>query len=446
MKTILNGDATTIRLVGTQPLEVKTYRLMRYVLQAECAYGMLLHNVVTGKLVLLNEDEKPLVAALPAPVEQIALADAAELVEAYFLVPMDFDDKEFVDTLRASHQFATATKGINKYTILTTTCCNARCFYCYQADYEHVSLSEQTANDLVAFMLACKGDGPLMLTWFGGEPLVRMDRIDYICALLAEHGVEYKSIMVSNGYLFTKNVVARAADTWHLGVAQITLDGTEDVYNRTKAYLDDCPSPYQRVLNNIELLLKAGVRVSIRLNLGAHNADDLKALVDELHGRFGNRKDVYIYVHVLFDSAQGNNEAIRELHERERELTRRIQSFKGIPHGVVPPWLNTRMCIADDPNALIVYPNGHLFKCDRTTDGDEFGSLGLGITNWENVKKYTKTLQRAECNSCPLYPSCVNLTKCPSVEQNINEYICKDKLEDVLAGMRHCAKNYHKSR
>lgn len=49
---------------------------------------------------------------------------------------------------------------------------------------------------------------------------------------------------------------------------QVTLDGTEGVYNAVKRYVDAGEkSPYQVVLANIRGLLDAGVRVIVRLNV-----------------------------------------------------------------------------------------------------------------------------------------------------------------------------------
>ena len=43
--------------------------------------------------------------------------------------------------------------------------------------------------------------------------------------------------MISNGYLFSEEIIDRAARLWELRNVQITLDGTEKVYNETKAYI-----------------------------------------------------------------------------------------------------------------------------------------------------------------------------------------------------------------
>jgi UTP--glucose-1-phosphate uridylyltransferase len=85
--------------------------------------------------------------------------------------------------------------------------------------------------------------------------------------------------MTSNGYLFDEKLVTKAVHSWNLEDIQITLDGTENVYNKTKNYIYKNTNAFKRVIDNIGLLLKAGVRVMIRLNIGEHNKEDLYELV-----------------------------------------------------------------------------------------------------------------------------------------------------------------------
>lgn len=71
----------------------------------------------------------------------------------------------------------------------------------------------------------------MRLAWFGGEPLYNAQVIDLICNDLVERGIGYESSMISNGFLFDEKLIKRAAELWRLRQIQITLDGTEGVYN-----------------------------------------------------------------------------------------------------------------------------------------------------------------------------------------------------------------------
>lgn len=57
--------------------------------------------------------------------------------------------------------------------------------------------------------------------------------------------------MVSNGYLFNPTLICEAVDVWKLRKIQITLDGTESVYEKIKQFGDK--QSFQKVIENIRL-------------------------------------------------------------------------------------------------------------------------------------------------------------------------------------------------
>lgn len=437
MKTIVGGKPHIAKLLGKTGVKDTEYRLMNYVLKGKCEDGILLHNSITGMLVLLDDEETSLLDHLPA-----MRTDAmTELIENHFLVPLDYDEKDIVRKVRSLITRLEAPKGIESYTILTTTNCNARCFYCYENDLPRQNMDEATADKLVDFMIRNRGKNILKLHWFGGEPLVCMNRIDQICEALKAKDVRYVSSMTSNGYLFTEEIVEKAVTSWRLESIQITLDGTEPVYNRTKAYVGVQGSPYQRVLKNIRLLLDKGIRVIIRLNLDKHNAEDLKELVSELDRSIENRKTIEVYTHVLFEDAgftpiDRDDESRAMLYSLQNELNHKLERLGlGKNHRGLP-FLKTHNCMADTNAAAVVYPDGRLYKCEHVVIGEEFGSIDSDeIINMAGIEKYRKTTEREACGSCPLYPSCILLENCQGLPDK-NEFTCKYEVDLATRSLR----------
>ena len=68
--------------------------------------------------------------------------------------------------------------------------------------------------------------------------------------------------MISNGYLFNDDTIKEAKEEWQLTKVQITLDGTEQIYNRCKAYIYKDVNAYRRVIGNIHLLQDADIHVN----------------------------------------------------------------------------------------------------------------------------------------------------------------------------------------
>lgn len=442
MKTIVEGNTQVKKLLGKQKPRDTVYRMMNYMLRTECEDGVLLHNTITGQLSLLNPEEAGILDQLPAD----RLNEMTPLIEDYYLVPLGYDEKATVDSLRQIMKRLFTPKGKNGYTIMTTTNCNARCFYCYQAGYPHINMTDKTADDLVAYMVKNKGEDPLRLQWFGGEPLVGLARIDQISNSLNSQGIEFTSSMISNAYLFTEEIIDRAVKDWKLRNIQVTIDGTEPVYNKTKAYVAADNNPFQRVLKNINSLLKHGVHVGVRLNLDQHNADDLMELLSDITELIPDRKLLTVYAHIVYED-EGYSPIARNNREREQLALKLMEiNQKAIDQGLFRlhlalPSLRYRSCMADNPRAMVVYPDGRLFKCEHTVLGDEFGSLDSTDVDESTIAKYTMPANLDFCRTCRIYPFCFILKECDGVKDR-NPIICKFEADNKTKALEYQYRKY----
>ncbi len=397
-----------------------------FLLRRQTDDGMLLCNTLTGELALLSAEEQEWMDRLPA----VAVPASAELIRGRFAVPEGCDEAKAADQLRGLLIRRQAAKKVfTSYNILPTTFCNAHCFYCYESGIRHVHMSQDTAEQLVQ-MIAGHYDGrQVTLYWFGGEPLVGMERIDQICTRLRELGIDFRSKMTSNAYLFDEDLVRKAKDLWNLQFIQITLDGTEDVYNRTKAYSGVWDNPYQRVLRNIRLLAEAEISVVIRLNLDRHNDENLMQLADELAAHFRGCRYLTVYVRELI-----SGEGFEPLHHAEGDAGYlagqiiRIQEkleqngWRQYSEDYLPS-LKISICMADNPCAVQCTPDGILSKCEDQIYGHTVGTLADGITDTEEVSYWQQRRAFDGCGQCPLYPSCGRLLRnCPVKTTKCTEY------------------------
>ena len=108
--------------------------------------------------------------------------------------------------------------------------------------------------------------------------------------------------MISNGYLMNEETVKKAKDFWNLSNIQITLDGTEKIYNKVKNYIyKDNSNPFKTVIDNIHHLLNNNILVSVRMNCDKHNEEDLKELVKYLSEEFKGENNFSMYVWPIFE-------------------------------------------------------------------------------------------------------------------------------------------------
>lgn len=430
------------KILGKQGTDAgRSYRISTHCMRIEQPEGLLLYHTLTGEVLLLAPGEAALLEKLPGPLPPAL----AELAARRFLVPEEADDMAVADQVRQiAEHFTKKETALTAYRIFTTMECNARCFYCYEGRWEKSTMTEQTALDTARYIAAHCGGKPVHLHWFGGEPLVNKKAIDVITEFLQRQGLPFRSTMTSNGYLFDHALVQRAKSVWNLQVVQITLDGTEAVYNKRKAYVHPEGSPYQRVLRNIDLLLETGIAVNVRLNMDEDNERDLYELADELAERFGKRPG--FGVHLL--EIQGNN-AENELPSRGEEVRRsypeKLRSLrayvekKGIPARVsLNRGVIIHACRADSDSCTTVMPDGRLGRCDCCEDGGIWGSIYADERDEEALRQWRERLPAEEvCRTCAVYPQCIRLKKCPGLVEKcspLNRLHREDKLRRAVLG------------
>ena len=422
--------------------EGESYRLMHFVVQLPVDEGLLLYNVMTRAVLLLTPEEALRMKDNPASLP--------ELVAKWFAVPQDHDDRKLAREVRAvGKMLEKRTKGFKSFTILPTTDCNARCFYCYEKGRNHIPMKEETARKVVEFILENNPDKKVSLRWFGGEPLYNKGVISLICSGLRNAGIEYLSAMVSNGYLFDDETVSEAIELWNLRKVQITLDGTEEVYNRSKAFIYQEGSPYLRVLGNIHRLLDAGVKVNVRLNIDRHNADDLLVLADVLTDKFGGQKHFCVYSHPLFEAGSDkgavshtDSQRLELFHARMR-LQEKLREGKVAPEGNLPDKLKLNRCMADSDSHVLILPDGHLGKCEHYTDSHWFGHLDSTDRDETILDDFKRLREEIDaCADCPLYPDCFRLASC---EEAVHCYP-EEREEKLLITRRDLSDFYQKKK
>ena len=393
MKVLVQRDSFIERILGSQKERRETeYRFLTYCVRTQVTEGELIYNVLTKELLLVSPGEDC----------------EAYLKEHWFKVPKDHDDQKLALELRSFVcMLSEQTEEIFDYTILTTTECNARCFYCYEKNKMQSRMSPETAEKVLAFIRA-HSDRKVNINWFGGEPLYNSDVIDRISEGLQDR--EYRSTMVTNGYLFSRAVIEKAVSLWHLEEVQITLDGTEDVYNTRKAYIyKDAESPFRRVIDNMEGLLKHGVHVHIRLNIDRTNYSDMCRLVDFLEQKFSGYPNCTVYSSVLYQCLLDD-----EVQKKHIEIEKRLrQAGLGETRTLFHTTIKYHQCQADSNHCILITPEGHLGKCEHAYDTDLCGTVEDGVICRQKADLWKKYLpSEASCRSCPVFPNCVRIARC----------------------------------
>lgn len=418
----------------------QTYRPMYYVVEQPVEEGLLLYHTMTKALVLLTPEEAETYKTNPTALPQ--------LIEQWFLVPQSHDDRLLSRQIRdVARMLEKRSDAITSYTIMTTTDCNARCFYCFEMGQSRIPMSKDTARRTVDYIIQHSKGEKVSIMWYGGDPLYNKGVITLMCQWLTEAGVDYKSKMISNGYLFDDEVVAEACSLWRLKRVQITLDGTEEVYNRSKAYIYKGVNAYRRVIGNIHRLQEAGIHVSIRINIDMHNADDLLTLAKDLRDEFPNHDGLSVYIHQLFEE-ENERTAIHDEQKRKVVFKRMLEIRQILIDGGLNSAvklrrkIRTNRCMADNDTCISITPNGHIGKCDHYTNNNFVSHIDSDEWDEEMLQSFRETNDEiAACATCFDYPNCFMLKKCQATRHCYPE-VCEDSMNIIRHEMTMAYGNY----
>ena len=439
MRTIVPPFEIFCKLSSPQKEKLDTsYRWNDLCLRVPCVDGTLLYNGMTGALYLLETGET-------------FESRRAELIRTWCLLPQNYDERKFFRQLRLLAERLHTTRNTKSFTIVTTTDCNARCFYCYQFGCERKHMPPEVARDAAAYMARVSGDEELSITWFGGEPLYNRQAIEIISAELHRLGKPFHSLMITNGLYMDPATAIVAQRDWGVRNIQVTIDGTKELYERTKAFIDKDDSPYERVMANIGAAMDAGIQVLVRLNIDGNNANDLFRLAEDLGQRYGGRKSIHAYVFPLreykgriaaFSTEEEAEKCCLTLQDKLDEL------WPGYAQGL-PAKMHGNCCMADNDAAELIMPDGGIEKCEHIQHREYLGSIYSSARDDEGIAAWKEKVYYSECDYCPLYTQCIILKKCDTTRfgcSKADRALKKQRLEkQILHTYREHIENGEKS-
>jgi len=264
--------------------------------------------------------------------------------------------------------------------------CNARCDFC---DYWRTDPAARE-TELKSFADAARRFNPLMITFTGGEPLLRRDLEELVATVARAVRVKYIAVITHGGSL----TVERARALWDAGIDQfnISLDYLDERHDRARGI----PGLAARILELVPRLRAAGID-GVRFNtvIKESNLDQLMPIVERA-AAIGAGVSFSTY-----SSSKNGNTAHRPRAERLPELERTIAqllAYKRRRRGVIvnsdhylrqiPRW-----CRGDDLGAcrsgvrtIHVSPAGQVRRCPDYPD--DF--------HWTQFRPYAPT----KCDDC----------------------------------------------
>jgi uncharacterized protein len=382
----------------------------------------LLFNTLTRALLEVEpDDDAPVRAALARP--GLALPNSGvestvlrTLAEHGFLVEQCRDERAELQFAYERMRFSSRGLGL---TILPTLRCNMACRYCF-SEFRDIDMSPEIEQAIVSRMeSAAKSYDSLHVTWFGGEPLLRMDVIRRLSDRFRKHFEKYHAGVITNALLLTDETTKElvAAD---VRSAQVTIDGPA-AFHDARRPLRGGGRTFERIMDNVSRAcesLHIAVRVNCDQEMIAHT-DEMVAFLQMLHVRSGGKLRPYLFPLVsIRDRPKSHRHADLTWHEFSRAIGRIYKGAieKGLINDV--PWVSeslTGLCCANVLGGHIIDPEGNLFRCWEEPSGPhdrpvghisrerqtaEEAALELKYLSWDECRS-------EDCDQCIYLPLCM---------------------------------------
>lgn len=372
---------------------------------------------------------------------------ALELCTQGFMVNAGIEEQKLVKATLEKEQESTL--GL---TIMPSEDCNFRCIYCYE-NFENGLIKPKVMQGIKLFVKKKLERGSfsrVTCSWFGGEPLLAYDQIlelsDAFMQYCVENEVRYVSSMTTNGYLLTPERAEKLIEH-NVLYYQITLDGPENVHNRSRKLIGG-KGTYRTIMQNLKFLKEFDnpeLTVKIRVNFFPNSLETLEDwIVNEIAPVFSNDKRFMLSFHPVRKWSGcniNNSEYIGERSSISEFITylNRVCLKTGLsvqdvrmsldPHGSV--------CYASKNNSIVIGSDGMLYKCTVAFD-NPINNIGVinhdGTLNLNRVKMEMWTKDYADsvekCSKCSFYPSC-QTKKCPLISINSGRPTCPVIFENI---------------
>lgn len=433
MIILKKGDERVDKIIDRKKLSneaVFRLSLFTYLYSKNGRY--LIQNTLTAEIAELIEQEWNAVQKIrnnPVSYGFIAENGLEQLAISRYIVESDYDDiAKYQNVCFLLKTMAGNKKGLSGYTILPTTGCNARCVYCYEEGYAVKTMTPEIADRLVDFICETRYNDTVKFRWFGGEPLAAANIIRRICTALQERGVPYKSSMVTNASLLTKELAHEASELWHLKKVQVSLDGAKEDYTLRKNYYNPEKHNYDVVMKAIHYFVDEGIKVNLRCNFDWDNIDRLSGFFKDIKTEFGDMKKITMYIAPLFQAQ--HKDSITELYQRMFALEDEMKAVGLLQSGRDHESVRIRVnyCMADSMDkSIVITPDGVFNNCEHLPGAQTWGNIFDGVTDKAKFDELNQPAKVDEkCAKCPFLPECTAFFKngCPGWFEKCYEYHC----------------------
>lgn len=359
------------------------------------------------------------------------------------LIHSGFVVKDDTDEIREAECIYTRRKESDTYKlmILPTYACNLDCWYCTQK-HRGMRLSPEGVTlikrHIMAYLEANGDVKKLMLSWFGGEPLIAFDNIidisHFAIGVCKERGIGFANTITTNGTLLTPDKFAGLRDV-SMCFFQITLDGCRDDHDKVKRLPHT--SAYEQTLSGIRGMLEAIPTATclLRFNYSTTNIKP-EAFINGITERIpaGLRSRVSLSFKKVWQvgDTEIDSSDLDKLYALAAQACFRTDTRS-----------NFSLCYVESKHFNTIFPNCRAEKCDNIDPDTARGHLSdNGTIVWNSLLPYTRhspfTSGESDCRTCKYLPVCNG--PCPAARDSMwhqhGRIKCAHKHPDIVCKER----------
>lgn len=328
-------------------------------------------------------------------------------------------------------------------TITPTTNCNFSCPYCYEEGIKPKSMSENTIEDIIKFIKKNKKTDGVYITWYGGEPLLKINLIKLFIDRCKEEKIKILSQnIITNGY----NLNSKAFDLIinNFNSVQITIDGATKERHNDKRYTKNREGTWDIILSNLDIFLNLEheISIAIRCNIYKNESEEFYKLKELLTTRWNGDQRVTIYPGIIDDitdlkQTNCNLMGGKDISDFNLEMSSKYNQN-------IYPKFDTYSCGAMYQNAYVIGTEGELYKCwnDLGHEDKIIGSIyDDNVKNPHILAQYLagpSNIDDKTCIDCTLFFVCnggciwkriknqfekANFDICNNKKHNIEKYL-----------------------
>jgi uncharacterized protein len=379
--------------------------------------------------------------------------------------------ERFRELVSAMHSKRCAEVSSGGLLLLLSYNCNLACKYCYQQkhrpDKSAAVMTPEMVDDIFAMHLPALLPGVYkkQLFFYGGEPFLPSNVSAIRRALEHAGRLGISARAISNATLLDVMPDIFGAGPGKVDWIQVSIDGWRELHDSSRVAASG-EATFDKIINNIKLLIEKDVKVAIRLNLDLKTVETTPVLLEYLQSQqIAGHENVNIYASPLHDNLcevdatdfidiNGLAEKVFKFGiDLEHPVSLRANDLSylfSLQNGT--GLIRTSFCMQTMQNTLVIDPFGDIYGCFEEAGYTEMrvghiGANGVEFFPLSDVYKTRHIANMPDCLACSIALTCGGQcgVMCRAKTGDLFKPYCADMKRVMLRGLKLAYKRYKAS-